>query len=91
MYKADLNNLICIPTTDGQEKEKVPFFLFVFVFYKHPKLASTGIPTLVTMHAQLFKKTKQQHQSPIQYKADVSLEERENQKRSEQINKKREL
>lgn len=37
------------------------------------------------MHASY---SKTQHQSPIQYKADVSLEERENQKGSEQINKK---
>lgn len=40
---------------------------------------------LVTMHASY---SKTQHQSPIQYKADVSLEERENQKDPEQINKK---
>lgn len=32
---------------------------------------------LVTMHASY---SKTQHQSPIQYKADVSLEEQENQK-----------
>lgn len=39
----------------------------------------------VTMHASY---SKTQHQSPIQYKADVCLEEQENQTDPEQINKK---
>lgn len=41
--KQTLNILISIPTTDGQEK-KVPFEVNQ-IFYKHPKLALTGIPT----------------------------------------------
>lgn len=40
------------------------------------------------MHASY---SKTQHQGPIQYKADVSLEERGNQKESEQINKKSQI
>lgn len=39
MYKADLNNLICIPTTDGQEKEKVPFFFVCFCFLQTSKIS----------------------------------------------------
>lgn len=41
---------------------------------------------LVTSHASYWKT---QHQSPMQYNADVSVEEREN--HTEQINKKREI
>lgn len=70
-----LNNLISIPTTDRQEK-KIPFEVKQ-IFYRHPKISINKHSYLVTMHASY---SKTQHQSPIQYKADVSLEEQENQK-----------
>lgn len=73
--KQTLNILISIPTTDGQKK-KVPFELKQF-FLQTSKNSINRHFYLVTMHASY---SKTQHQSPIQYKADVSLEEQENQK-----------
>lgn len=46
-------------------------------FLQTSKISITRHSYLVTMHASY---SKTQHQSPIQYKADVSLEERENEK-----------
>lgn len=49
-----------------------------FFLLKHPKLASTGIPNL--LQSMLVFKTL--HHSPIQYKAEVSLEEQEKSQRT---------
>lgn len=68
--KQTLNILISIPTTDGQEKSP---FQSEAIFFTNINRHSY----LVTMHAS---NSKTQHQSPIQYKADVSSEERENKK-----------
>lgn len=70
-----------------QTGKKVPFKLKQF-FLQTSKISINRHSYLVTMHASY---SKTQHQSPIQYKADVSLEERENQKGSQHINKKSEL
>lgn len=72
--KQTLNILISIPTTDGQEKKSLSKWS---TFLQTSKISINRHSYLVTMHASY---SKTQHQSPIQYKADVSLEERENQK-----------
>lgn len=95
MYKADLkySNFHSNHWLD-KKKKQVPFKVFFFVcrppfkffyFLQTFKISINRWPYLVTMHAS-YSKTL--HQSPIQYKADVSLEEQENQTGSEQINKK---
>lgn len=83
MYKADLK-YSNVHSNYWQAGKKVPFQ--VKQFLQTSKISIKRHSYLVTLHASY---SKSQYQSPIQYKADVSLEEREKSREFEQINKKK--
>lgn len=86
IYKADLKYSNFHSNYWQTGGKKVPFKVKQFFFFlQTSKISINRHFYLVTRHASY---SKTQHQSPIQYKADVSSEERENQKDPEQINKK---
>lgn len=79
MYKADLkyyNHSKYYGQKKSPFSSESNFFFLLFFFLQTSKISINRHSYVVTMHASY---SKTQHQSPIQYKVDVSLEGRENQ------------